>query len=108
MLRGLRLLTLEKRRLQGDLIATSQYLKGDYKKEEDRIFSRICCDRTRENGFQLKEGRFRLRITKKLFYSEDGEALPLSLPLPFLDSSNYLSYLSLSNSTYGSVNFEIL
>jgi len=27
--------------------------------EGDRPFSRACCDRTRENGFKLKEGIFK-------------------------------------------------
>ena len=38
--------------------------KGGCKKEGDRLFSKICCDRTRGNGFRLKEGRFRLGIRK--------------------------------------------
>jgi len=44
-----------------------QYLNGSYRKEEDRLFSRICGDKTRGNGFKLKDGRFRLDIKKKSF-----------------------------------------
>ena len=42
-----------------------QFLKGGSKKERDRFFSRVCCDRTRGNSFKLKEGRNRLDIRKK-------------------------------------------
>jgi len=54
------------RRLQGDLIADFQYLKGVYRKDGENIFSRACCDRT-SNGFKLRESRFRLDIRKKFF-----------------------------------------
>ena len=66
-LRELELLSLEKRRFQGHLIAALQYLKGTYRKGGEGLFIRECSDRTRVNSFKLKEGRFRLDIRKKFF-----------------------------------------
>lgn len=42
---------LEKKRLWVDLIAAFKYLKRAYKKAEEKFFSRACCNRMRDNGF---------------------------------------------------------
>ena len=74
--RELGLSSLEKRRLQGPLIEAFQYLKGSYRKEGDRVFSRVCGARTRGNGFKLKDGRFRLDVRKKSFTVKHWNRLP--------------------------------
>ena len=51
------LLSLEKRRLHGDLTAAFQYRKGAYEDAREGLFIRDCSDRTKGNGFKLKEGR---------------------------------------------------
>ena len=48
-LRDVDLFSLEKRRLQGNLIAAFQYLKRAYKQEGDCLFTQIGSDRTRGN-----------------------------------------------------------
>ena len=74
-LRELGLFSLEKRRVQGHIIAAFQYFKGTCKKVRERLFTRPCRDGTRRSSFKLKEGRLRLHIRKNFFYHESSEAL---------------------------------
>jgi len=61
------LFSLEKRRLWGDLTVAFQYLKAVYKKAGEGLFTRAWSERTRGNGFCLREGKFSLDIRKKFF-----------------------------------------
>lgn len=49
-LKELRLLSMEKRRLQENLIAAFWYIKGAYSKDEEGLFIRECSDITRGNS----------------------------------------------------------
>jgi len=65
-LRELGLFRLEKRRLWEDLIVAFKSLKGDYKKDGDKLFGKACYDWRSGNGFKLREGRFGLDIRQKI------------------------------------------
>ena len=54
--------SLEKRRLWGHLVAAFQAPEGARKEDREGLFTRANHDRTKGNGFKLKEGRFILDI----------------------------------------------
>ena len=68
-LRELGLFSLEKRRLQRDLIGREafQYLKEAYKQEGEWLFTRVDSDMIRTIDFKLRQGRFRLDAKRKFF-----------------------------------------
>ncbi|GAB0180012.1 hypothetical protein GRJ2_000466500 [Grus japonensis] len=66
-LRELGLFSLEKRQAPGRSKCGLPVPEGAYRKAGEGLFIRECSDRTRGNGFKLKEGRFRLDVRKKFF-----------------------------------------
>ena len=82
-MRELGLFKLQKRRLQGDFCSFPVPKWGLKEcRRENRIFVREYSDRTRSNGFKLKEGRFILDIRKKILIGCTGTGCPERLWMP--------------------------
>lgn len=61
------LVSQQKRRLQGYLIAAFPYLKEVYKHEGKQLFTWVGSDGTKANSFNLKKGRFGLDVRGEFF-----------------------------------------
>lgn len=64
---GAGLIQPEKRKFQGDIIVSFQYLKGDFNKDDDRVSIREHSDRLGDSGFKLEADRLTLETKKELY-----------------------------------------
>lgn len=82
------MLSLEKRRLQDDLIVAFQYPNGANMKDGEGLFKRVCSDRLRENGFSLRvgldwvSGRYSVKVVR--YWKEEVAQRSCTCPSPSL------------------------
>ena len=77
--------SLENGRFQEQLIATFKYLRA-CKRERDQHFIWSSGDKTRGNGFEVKEGKFRMGVRQKFFTQRAVRHWPReAVDVPFLE-----------------------
>jgi len=80
-----------------------QYLKGLYKQEGERLFTRVDSDRTRGNGFKLGQRRFRLDIRKKSFTQRMVTRWNVIQPKEVLDAPSLAAFKARLDVALGSL-----
>ncbi|PKU40811.1 hypothetical protein llap_8883 [Limosa lapponica baueri] len=96
-LRELGLFSLEKRRLQGDLITAFQYLKGVYRGDEKGLFIRECNDRIRDpypqiSEYSRKEEKL-LKGSTELYCVGEGNMWSTSITINLIQKQELLTSL---------------
>ena len=66
------------------------------------MFTRVASDRTKGNGFKLRQGRFRLDTRRKFFHTEGGDALN-RLPKEAVDAPSLQAFKARLDVALGSL-----
>ena len=85
---------------------TFQYLKGAYKQEGEWLFMRVDSDRTRGNGFKLRQGKFRRKEEgefRRKFFTQRVVTHWNRLPEEVVDASSLEAFKSRLDVALGSL-----